>query len=168
METLQKTLVAYFCGQDPQNSTVAKVAKELAELTGADLYPILPVAPYSKNEQQCLDQALKELKENARPTMIGPLPILDQYSTIILGFPNWCGTAPKILFSFLDHYYDQGLLKDKHIFPFIINDGSGINRCITDLMETYPNASIIEGSAFIANKFDTAVPLALEWIQTIM
>lgn len=72
METLQKTLVAYFGGQDPQNSTVAKVAKELAELTGADLYSILPVESYSKNEQQCIEQALKEIKENARPTIVGP------------------------------------------------------------------------------------------------
>ena len=165
---MEKTLVVYFGGQNPSQSTMTKVAKEIAEMTGADLFEIKPVHPYSKKEEDCVNEALRELDSNARPGIVEPLPDLAGYSTVILGFPNWCGTAPMPVFTFLDAKQKNGELAGKRVVPFVINAGSGQQNCITDLKASYPEAALDEGSSFISGKYDSAIPLALEWAQTIM
>lgn len=163
-----KTITVYFGGQNPETSTMTQVAKAVSEVCGADLFEIKPVYPYSTNMKECTDRANKEKDENARPEVMGPMPILDDYSTMILGMPNWCGSAPMIVLSFLDAYYQSGALKNIRIIPYIINDGAGPQECVKDLERTYPDLTIDEGSSFIANKYDTAVPLAIEWIAQVM
>lgn len=91
---MKDTLVMYFGGNHPANSTTKRAATSIADLTGADLFEIEPKYPYSTNDDVCVQEALRDLGANARPELARPVPNIEQYSTIILGFPNWCGTAP--------------------------------------------------------------------------
>ena len=80
----------------------ALAAKEIAAQTGGDLYEIRPLNPYSENYRACGKAAFAELKANARPALADPLPVLSAYDTVCLGYPNWCGTMPMAVWTFLE------------------------------------------------------------------
>jgi len=42
----------------------------------------------------CIDEAKKDLRENARPELTNYLDSVDAYSTIVLAYPNYWGTFP--------------------------------------------------------------------------
>ena len=92
MET--KTLVAYFSA----TGTTRAVAQQIAELTGADLFEIVPAEPYTssdlnwRNEQSRSSVEMADPK--ARPAMAQPSPDMSRYDTVYLGFPIWWGPAP--------------------------------------------------------------------------
>lgn len=107
-------LIAYFSRADENYfsgalRTVAVgnteiVAKILAELTGADLFKIEPITPYSKNYNECISQAQDDQKRDARPELKNYPDNLDRYDTIYLGYPNYWGTMPMPVFTFLEHF----------------------------------------------------------------
>ncbi len=49
---MSKTLVAYFSA----SGTTARVAKELAQAAGADIYEIKPAVPYTKADLNWMDK----------------------------------------------------------------------------------------------------------------
>ena len=79
----------YFGGQykyiDVGNTE--KAAKIIAEITGADLYKIEQKEPYAAGYNTCIEQAKRDLRENARPEIIN-VPNIDDYDGIYLGCPN--------------------------------------------------------------------------------
>ncbi len=70
------------------------VAEIIKELTGADILKIEMKNPYSPVYMTCIDEAKKDLKENARPELTSYIDSIDGYDTIILGYPNYWGTIP--------------------------------------------------------------------------
>ena len=128
---MNDTLVVYFSGNDPKKSATADAARNLASVTGADLYEIRPQNPYSKDFNTVVQEAQRDKDMDSRPALAGPSIDVKPYRTIILGFPNWCGTAPMPVFSFLDEHMKDGSLIGKRIIPFVINDGSGMQHSVT-------------------------------------
>lgn len=57
----------------------------------------------------------------SRPSLAGNLDSLDQYDVVFLGFPNWDGTLPMAVASFLEENDFSG----KTIIPFVTHKGSG-------------------------------------------
>ena len=165
---MNDTLVVFFSGNDPKNSATADAARNLASVTGADLYEIRPQNPYSKDFNIVVQEAQRDKDMDARPALAGPSIDVKPYRTIILGFPNWCGTAPMPVFSFLDEHMKDGSLIGKRIIPFVINDGSGMQHSVDDLKTHYPELDIEEGEAFEHNKLDNASLKAIDWIQELM
>ena len=84
-----KSLVAYFSA----TGTTRAVAQQIAELTGADLFEIVPAEPYTssdlnwRNEQSRSSVEMADPK--ARPAMAQPSPDMSRYDTVYLGFPIW-------------------------------------------------------------------------------
>lgn len=165
---MKDTLVVYFSGTDPKTSATADAARNLASITGADLYEIRLERPYSSDFDTLLKEANRDKETHARPALAGPAIDVAPYSTVILGFPNWCGTAPMPVFSFMDEQEKKGSLAGKRIIPFVINDGSGMQDAVEDLQTMYPDAVIEEGRAFEHNKLDNASLNAIDWIQELM
>ena len=66
---------------------------------------------------------------------------LESYDTIFVGYPNWCGTMPRVVSTFLEHYD----LKGKTIIPFCTNEGSGMGRSERDLKHVAVGATIKDG-----------------------
>ena len=103
-------------------NTEVVAEKIKALLPEADVYRIETVRTYSTSYMECIEEAKQELREQARPQMKNPLPSLDEYDTIVLGYPNWWGTMPMVCYTFLETYCFDG----KRIIPFCTNEGSGM------------------------------------------
>lgn len=143
----EKSIVVYFShtgenyavGNITEGNT-AKVAKVIAAKTGAELYEIKEAKPYPANYQACVDLAKKELRNNARPELAGKLPDLSAYSVIYLGYPNWWGDAPMVVYSFLDKVKIDG----KNIIPFCTHEGSGLGSTARKLAKAFPKAKVVQ------------------------
>ena len=85
-----------------------KAARLLAELTGAELFHIEQKVPYSDDYDTCVAEARRDLRANARPELTALPERLDDYEEIYLGYPNYCGTMPMAVYTFLEHYDWQG------------------------------------------------------------
>lgn len=134
-------LVAYFSA----TGTTKRVAEKIAELTGADLYEIVPANPYSSADLNWHDNNSRSTKEmddpNVRPE-IGSIDIsLDQYKTIYLGYPIWWGDAPRIMATFVEKYNFDG----KKVIPFCTSGGSGIGRSGSNLGNLAGSGSFANG-----------------------
>ena len=105
-----------------------KVAKMISDLTGADMFKIEQKVPYSANYKECVAQSVKDLKSKARPELVS-LPNLDDYDEIYLGYPNYCGTMPMAVYTFLEAFDFTG----KTIHPFCTHEGSGLSNTVNDI-----------------------------------
>lgn len=124
-----EVLVAYFSA----TGTTKRVAEKIAELTGADIYEIVPKNPYSDADLNWHDNNSRSTKEmddpNVRPEIGSSDISLDQYNTIYLGYPIWWGDAPRIMATFVEKYNFDG----KKVIPFCTSGGSGIGRSGSNL-----------------------------------
>ena len=84
----------------------------ITELTGFDSFKLEMVQPYSADYMTCIDEAKVHLRENDRPEL-KETPNVTNYDNIILAYPNYWGTAPMAVFSFLDN----ADLSGKTIYP---------------------------------------------------
>ena len=64
------------------------------EYTNAPLFEICPLVPYSEDYSQCVMQARKDMRSQARPKLAFYPQELEKYDTLFLGFPNYWGTMP--------------------------------------------------------------------------
>lgn len=103
-------LVAYFSW----SGNSEEMASYIAEQTGGDLLEIQPETPYPEDYNECGDVALEERDSNARPAIADLPESIDEYDTILIGYPIWWHTAPMIIGTFLESYDLNG----KEVFPF--------------------------------------------------
>lgn len=132
-------LIAYFSRADQnyfggrlKNISVGnteQAARILEKITGADMFKIEPVQPYSKDYNICISQAQEDQLRNARPELTHYPESIDQYDVIYLGYPNYWGTMPMQVFTFLEHFDFNG----KTICPFCTHEGSGMGRSEADI-----------------------------------
>lgn len=138
---MSKTLVAYFSA----SGVTARVAKEVADAAGADLYEIRPAQLYSPGDLDWMDKKSRstlEMKDPAcRPAIDGQVKGMDQYDTILIGFPIWWYVEPRIVDTFLDSYDFSG----KTLIPFATSGGSGISKAQKSLQEHCPAANWKQG-----------------------
>ena len=138
---MSKTLVAYFSA----SGVTARVAKEVADAAGADLYEIRPAQPYSPGDLDWMDKKSRstlEMNDPAcRPAIEGQVNGMEQYDTILIGFPIWWYVEPRIVDTFLDSYDFSG----KTLIPFTTSGGSGISKAQKSLQEHCPAANWKQG-----------------------
>ena len=127
----QDILVAYFSA----TGTTKTLAGYLSEVTGGDLYEIVPEEPYTSDDLNYSDNnsrsTMEQNDENARPAISGSLEDISQYDVIFLGYPIWWGEAPRIIYTFMESYDFAG----KTIVPFCTSGGSGIGSSAQNLHE---------------------------------
>lgn len=123
-------LVAYFSLAGEQygvgvveEGNTSIIAHMIAEQAGADLFEIKPETPYPTTYQGLLDVSQQEMRDNARPEIADTVENMDDYDTIFIGYPNWWGDMPMIVYSFLESYDLSG----KTIVPFCTHGGSGLS-----------------------------------------
>ena len=78
--------------------------------TNSDIFEIVPEVAYSDDYDTVVDDVKKEQQEKARPKIKN----IDEYETIYVGYPNWWGDMPMILYTFFDDYN----LSNRTIAPF--------------------------------------------------
>ena len=80
----------------------------IAEQTGADLFEIKPETPYPTTYQGLLDVSRQEMADNSRPKIADTVDNMDNYDTLSIGYPNWWGDMPMIVYNFLESYNLSG------------------------------------------------------------
>lgn len=134
---MSKTLIAYFSA----SGVTAGVARKMAEATGADLYEIHPAEPYTDADLNWMDKKSRstlEMKDpNCRPAIAAPVAGMDQYDTVLVGFPVWWGVEPRVVDTFLESYDFSG----KTLIPFATSGGSGISTAEKSLKSHCPQAN---------------------------
>lgn len=101
---MSKRLVAYFSA----SGVTAKVAENLADAIGADIFEIQPEVPYTKADLNWMDKKSRSTIEmsdpTSRPAIAAKRDNMDEYDTIFVGFPIWWYIAPTIINTFLESY----------------------------------------------------------------
>ncbi len=137
-----------------------KVAKMIAEITGADLFKIEQKVPYAVDYNTCVEQAKKDLQTKARPELVHILENLDQYDEIYLGYPNYWGTMPMAVYAFLEMFDFTG----KKIYPFCTHEGSGLSSSENDIKSTAKSAEVCKGLSIYGNRVDDAKNVVEGWL----
>lgn len=164
------TLVVYFShkGQNYSNGAIvdlktgntAVAAGIAAELTGADCFEVETVKSYPFEYQECTAVAQQELRADSRPELAHDTDI-SGYDTIILGYPNWWGTTPMAVVTFLTGHDFSG----KAILPFCTHEGSGMGRSETDIRALTPGADVKRGLAIRGSSVKNAAPAIKAWLS---
>lgn len=138
---MSKTLVAYFSA----SGTTRRVAEQLAEAVGADVYEIQPAVAYTGADLNWNDKKSRSTVEmqdpSSRPALADQDAHVEDYDKIFLGFPIWWYVAPTIINTFLESYDFSG----KTIVPFATSGGSGLGKTVSRLAPSCPGAKLQEG-----------------------
>ena len=151
---MNKILIAFYSrrGENYVNGSIRHLAQGNTEVVAAKIKALLPDADvfridttyeYSKSYMTCIEEAKQELHDGARPEVKDALPSIEQYDTVILGYPNWWGTMPMVCYTFLERYDFSG----KRIIPFCTNEGSGMGSSVRFIKKLCPTADVADGVA---------------------
>ena len=101
---MNRILVAYFSA----TCVTAKTAEKLADAIGADIFAIEPDTAYTAEDLDWRDKNSRSSVEmndlTFRPAVSRRRDNMEEYDTIFVGYPNWCGTMPMCVRTFLEHY----------------------------------------------------------------
>ncbi len=150
---MAKTLVIYYSrkGMNYVNGNIidlpvgntARAAEMIRKTAGADLFEIETVRSYSKDYRTCTEEAMTELRSNARPALKKQLRDIAAYDKIVIAGPCWWGTYPMAVFTQLDALDFTG----RTVYPLLTHEGSGLGHAAEDLRKHCPGAVIGEGLA---------------------
>ena len=132
-----KVLIAYFSW----GGNTRGIAQEIQSQTGADIFEISPVEPYSADYNTVLMEAQEDQHNQARPELTDHVENMDDYDTILLGYPNWWASIPMPIASFLEEYDFSG----KRIIPFCSHGGGRFGQSLTAIAKLAPDANMGEG-----------------------
>ena len=138
-----------------------KAAKMLAELTGGELFKIEQKKPYSDNYRVCVAESRADFQAGARPELASRLDSLDAYDEIYLGYPNYWGTMPMAVYTFLEQYDFTG----KTIHPFCTHEGSGLSHTVQDIQKAALGAAVTKGLAIQGSSVDSAKTTLEKWVR---
>lgn len=170
-DSKNKCLIAYYSrkGQNYLDGRIVNLpvgntevaAQKIQALTGGDLFHIETVAPYPKDYTETTEVAMAEKKANARPKLTNVADNMDAYSVVYLGYPNWWGTFPMAVFTFLESTDFAG----KTIIPFCTHEGSGLGNSERDIKKLCPAATVLPGLAIRGGSVNNADSIIRAWIQ---
>ena len=165
------TLIAYFSRADENYFAGAMryvkvgnteiVCDIISELIPADTFKIEMEQPYSPVYMTCIDEAKKDLRANARPALVSMPDSIDDYDAIVLAYPNYWGTMPMAVFTFLEAFYFTG----KTILPLCTNEGSGMGSSERDIKRVCPGADVKSGLAITGSNAANCKGSVQRWLS---
>ena len=168
---MAKTLIAYFSRADENyfggamryvkigNTEI--VVNGMKELLDADTFKIEMKNPYSPVYMTCIEEAKKDLRAKARPELVSMPESIDAYDTVVLAYPNYWGTMPMAVFTFLEAFDFTG----KTILPLCTNEGSGMGGSERDIKKTCPGATVKTGLSVTGSQAENAKPSVQKWLS---
>lgn len=143
-----KSAVVYFSA----TGNTRPYALKIAELTAADVFELKASQPYSRadlnyNVVDCRAN-LEQNDDAARPALEGELPNLESYDVVYLGFPLWWSKPPKLIYTLLEGIELDG----KKLALFCTSGSSGIDEAVKIVEKLEPNATILGGKRFGAER----------------
>ncbi len=169
-----KSLIAYFSrkGNNYVGGSIVNlpigntevIAKKIQKLTGSDVFQIKTARSYPEDYTETTNVAHEEQKKNARPEIAEKLGNIDPYDMIYIGYPNWYGTMPMAVFTFLESYDFSG----KTIAPFCTHEGSGMGSSERDIKKLCPNSKVLSGLAIRGSSVERADNDIISWLKNLI
>ena len=141
-----KTLVVYYSA----SGNTERVAKDIAEAAGADLFEIVPTEVYTSDDldwtnpdsrvsREHDDESLREV-----PLTTTEVPDWDSYDTVFIGYPIWWGIAAWPVDTFAKNNDFTG----KTVIPFATSSSSGMGQSGSLLADMAGTGEWQEGQRF--------------------
>ena len=167
-----KELILYFSRADEnyfggslkyiEKGNTEVVAEKAAALTGADLFKVEPVKPYSADYNTCIEQAKKDLQSGVRPEVVAMPENMAQYDLVTVMYPNYWGTMPMPMFTVLEQINFEG----KTVRPVCTHEGSGMGRSEADLKKCCLGAVIKKGLAIQGSSVNRCDDMLKKWLES--
>lgn len=168
---MAKTLIAFFsrAGENYFGGSMRTVeignteivVGLMRELVDADIFKIEMTHPYSDHYMVCIDEAKRDLQSAARPELVAFPENIDGYDTVILAYPNYWGTVPMAVLTFLEKFDFSG----KTILPLCTNEGSGMGSSERDIRNACPGAALQRGLSITGSRAGEAKPQVEKWLK---
>ena len=168
---MSRTLIAFYSRADenyfggamryvPVGNTEI-VCDLMKDMIDADTFKIEMEEPYSPVYMTCIDQAKEDLRKDARPALKAIPESIAEYDTIVLAYPNYWGTMPMAVRTFLDHFDFTG----KTILPLCTNEGSGMGSSERDLKKMLPGAEVRRGLSVTGSRAAQSGSEVRRWLK---
>lgn len=166
-----KTLIAYFSRADENyfggsmryiekgNTEIA--VEKIEAMTGADVFKIEMKTPYAREYMTCINEAKEHKQKGIRPELVRFPESIDAYDTVILAYPNYWGTYPMAVLTFLEHFDFTG----KTVCPLCTNEGSGMGSSESDLKKALPGAVIRKGLSINGSSVSSSDAQIRAWLK---
>jgi len=168
---MSDVLISYYsrCGQNYVSGGIEDLARGNAEIlagfaaerTGGTLFEIDTVKRYPAGYNACTDVALEEKNAHARPELKEHLKDADAYDTVVLVYPNWWGTMPMAVYTFLEENGFAG----KTILPLCTHEGSGLSGTERDIACECPEAAVGRGLAVKGSRAAASQDVVTAWLD---
>ena len=164
------TLIAFFSRADEnyfggamryvKTGNTEIVCGIMKDLIDADSFKIEMKEPYSPVYMTCIEEAKNDLRSKARPELKSMPGSINEYDTIVLAYPNYWGTMPMAVFTFLEAFDFTG----KTILPLCTNEGSGMGSSERDIRKTCPDAVIKPGLSITGSQAANSKAAVQKWL----
>ena len=168
---MAKTLIAYFSRADEnyfggamryvKTGNTEIVCGIMKEMIDADVFKIEMKHPYSPVYMTCIEEAKRDLREKARPELVSVPDSLDGYDTVVLAYPNYWGSMPMAVYTFLEHFDFTG----KTILPLCTNEGSGMGGTEREIKRACPGADVKRGLPVTGGSAADSGPALRRWLS---
>ena len=165
----KKSIIVYFsradenyCGGSMKyvnKGNTEVIAEYIKDLTGADMFKVEPLNPYSKDYMECIEEAKVRTREH-NASIKENIPDISSYEVIYVGSPIYWGGMPEELFTALKGNDFGG----KIIRPFTTHEGSGLSGVPRQLSEICVGAKITSGLAITGSQVNNSKRKVEEWI----
>lgn len=155
----KKVLIAYFS----RSGNTKAIANHIKNLTGGDLFEIEVAKPYPTEYRACTEVAKKEKETNARPELKTKVKNMEEYDLLFIGYPNWWGTMPMPILTFLESYKLDG----KIVIPFCTHGGGGEQNCFKDFVKNTNKAVNKKGFLTSGGMAASARQQVEKWLREI-
>ena len=170
---MSKKLVAYFShkGENYSKGKIVNLKKGNTEIAAemissiidADIFEIIADKKYPIKYDDCIEIAKKELRENSKIKLKQDIDI-KEYDTIFVGYPNWWGTVPMPVWTFLEGKD----FNNKRILPFCTHEGSGLGKSESDIKKLTSGAEVLKGLAINGSEVNSSDKKIKKWLEEVL
>ena len=108
-----------------------------------------------------VEEAKKDLRSNARPELVSLPESIYGYETVVLAYPNYWGTMPMAVFTFLEAFDFSG----KTVLPLCTNEGSGMGSSERDIRRACPGAKVKKGLSITGSQAANSRGAVQKWLS---
>ena len=167
---MNKKLVVYFShkGENYSKGRIVNLEKGNTEIAAeiissiieADIFEIVADKKYPIKYDDCIEIAKKELRENSRSKLKDNIDI-KEYDIIFVGYPNWWGTMPMPVWTFLE----EKDFTNKKVLPFCTHEGSGLGKSESDIKKLTGGAEVLKGLAINGSEVNNSEKQIKKWLE---
>lgn len=141
-----KVLVVYYSA----SGNTARVAKDIADAAGADIFEITPTEPYTSDDLDWTNEDSRVSREHEDESL-RDIPLTttevenwDEYDTVFIGYPIWWAIAAWPV----DNFVKNNDFTGKTVIPFATSASSGMGQSGELLSEMAGTGDWQEGQRF--------------------